>query len=751
MAMLNRIATQYQRWTQPANGAAASGKAISHKPDLAGREHLLSVSASTEQRIDSYADYAKVYEVYSWVRRAVGIIVDATATLPIVVLDAKNKTIEAHPLADLLKHGNDSQTMAEIASLWTINMMLAGESFLEIVNDTRNRPVELWNRRPDYIGVIPDASRPEFPTAAGYLYSQEAASGARRIEPERMVHSRFMNPVNDWRGIAPIAAAREGIIIDLHAQQWSKNFLKNNARPDFAIVAPQGVTSSERERYLADFVRRNQGNQHLPVILENGITDIKSFSFPPKDIEWLQQRKYSREEVATVFGIPEEILGFGRDTFENYRTAWEVTWTLTLLPLLRRRDNALTTHFNRYTKWLKPGERIETDVSSIDVLNEDMLPKVQVARQYWDMGVPFNILDERMGLGIGAVPGGDVGWGKASMVASATESAATVAQNGNGQATSEQAAEAARLRRWAARRKNPNPADFQSDILSEAQKATIIDEGKEVENASGVSTGSDFFPGLVTRRAIEPVDPEGEMAERLRIERRAERQIAAGLASQQERVLASLPETPDDFPEWARNDLEQALRRQPSEDELYDMLRRALVQSVDLGVSAAAAQMESIGMGFDWTLANEEARAWANRYVGELITGIDETTRRRVQAEVEEWIVNGEPLDRLIEDLTPVFGGQRAELIASTEVTRAYAEANRQAYRQAGMRYIRWNTAADEKVCPVCSSLDGQVVGIDARFDDALPDDVREQFRNLRFEVPPAHPRCRCWLTTWVE
>lgn len=681
--MLNRIANQYQRWMRP-----TPVKAISYKPDLAGREHLLSVSATTEQRIDSYADYAKVYEVYSWVRRAIGIIVDATSTLPVNVLDANNKAVEAHPLTPLLQHGNDAQTMAEINSLWTINMMLAGEAFLEVVNDTRSRPVELWNRRPDYIGVIPDANRQDFPKAAGYRYKPETGQGERTIAPERMVHSRFMNPLNDWRGIAPIAAAREGIIIDLYSQQWSKNFLRNNARPDFALVAPQGVTSSERERYLAEFTRRNQGNAHLPVVLEEGVTDIKTFSFAPKDIEWLAQRKYSREEVATVFGIPEEILGFGRDTFENYRTAWEVTWTLTLLPLLRRRDSALTTHFRRYTKWLKETERIETDVSSIDVLNEDMLPRAQVAKQFWDMGVPWNILDERLGLGIGVVPGGDVGWGKAQQVA--TTASAVQSGNGNGAVVNAQAEEAARLRRWAARRKNPKATDFQSVILSDEQKAAILSE---------VSTGDGFFPGIVTRRAVEPADPDGDDAERRRIERRAERQIAAGLQTQQERVLATLPETPDDFPEWARRDLEEALRRQPSEDELYDMLRRALLQSVDLGVAAAVGQMDTIGIGFDWTLANDAAREWANRHVGELITDIDATTLSRVRSAVEQWIVNGEPLDALIEDLTPIFGAGRAELIASTEVTRAYAEANRQAYRQAGMRYVRWNTASDERVC----------------------------------------------------
>lgn len=69
----------------------------------------------------------------------------------------------------------------------------------------------------------------------------------------------------------------------------------------------------------------------------------------------------------------------------------------------------------------------------------------------------------------------------------------------------------------------------------------------------------------------------------------------------------------DDFSRWAAQDLENALAHGPSQAELDDMLRRALLNGVDLGVSFAVSDLESTGFGFDWTLANDDAKQWAER------------------------------------------------------------------------------------------------------------------------------------------
>jgi len=403
MNLLSRVRQQYQ--------VLAAPKAISHRPDLAGREHVYRQgAASVVQEMDKFADYATVYSTYAWVQKAVGKIAENMAGLPVRVVDGKDKPLDTHPISLLLNHVNDEQTPLDLWSSYVVNMLLGGEAPYELVPDRAGRPVEIWLRRPDLVAVVPDATRLDYPTAIGYIYTGEVSS-TLTIEAKYMVFDKFYNPLNPWRGLAPIHAVREGITIDLFAQQWSKRFFTNSARPDFAIIAPQGITQSEKNDYEARFMAKHRGseNAHLPVILEEGVTDIKTFSFAPKDIEWLSQRQTSRDEVGAIFGVPDEIMGYGKDTYENFQTALKTFWTLTLAPFIRRRDITLTHHFRRYG-WLAPTERVDTDLSDVGELQADLTPKVDLALKFWGMGVPFNTLDEQLKLGIGPVAGGEIGY-----------------------------------------------------------------------------------------------------------------------------------------------------------------------------------------------------------------------------------------------------------------------------------------------------------------------------------------------------
>lgn len=405
MSLLTQVQAQYNQLARP--------KAISHRPDLAHRVHVLSQysNETVGAELDEYADYAKVYQVYTWVHKAISKIAEAIMPLPVRVVDADDEVKGGHPVSELLAYVNDTMNPAELWNRWTIHMLLGGESFSEFALDSRGRPVEIWPRRPDEIKVRKDKS-PErllYPRVAGYIYGDMADD---LIQPENMWHSRFFNPLNPWRGLAPIRAVREGLVIDMFAQAWSKAFLKRGARPDYALIAPSGITATEREEYEFKLIEKFSGQDgwHKPIILEDGITDIKTFSYPPKDIEWLEQRKFARDEVGGIFGVPDEVMGYGRDTYENMDAAHRWFWLLTLIPFIGHRDTGLTHFFTKVRPMLKPGERIATDLSSVGVLQEDIAPKIQSAKELWGMGVPYNTIDEKLGLGIGPVPGGEIGY-----------------------------------------------------------------------------------------------------------------------------------------------------------------------------------------------------------------------------------------------------------------------------------------------------------------------------------------------------
>jgi HK97 family phage portal protein len=396
-------------------------KVLSHRPDLAHREHVTTSTGGAQamEFADAYVEYATTYRSYVWVRKAISKIAENIAPLPIEVLDAKGKAVAGHALVMMLNGGNEALPAVELWQGWVVNMMLAGEAFLEVVDDQRGQPLHLWGRRPDFVGVQPDLApiRTYYPSPAGYLVQPEVtgAGMTRLLElgPGQMIHDKLYNPLNPWRGLAPIAAVRAGIVIDVLSQAWAKLFLERGARPDYALVAPQGLTASERDRLESNLMFRysGAGNWHKPIVLEEGITDIKTFSFPPRDMEWLEQRQLSRDEVGGIFGVPDEIMGYGRDTYENFTAAMKMFWTLTLRPLVRHRDAMLTHFFTVRRPLLRPGEHIETDLSAIGDLQEDISPKVDNATKLWSLGVPWNQLDEQLALGIGPAPGGDMPWG----------------------------------------------------------------------------------------------------------------------------------------------------------------------------------------------------------------------------------------------------------------------------------------------------------------------------------------------------
>ena len=161
----------------------------------------------------------------------------------------------------------------------------------------------------------------------------------------------------------------------------------------------------------------------------------------------------------------------------------------------------------------------------------------------------------------------------------------------------------------------------------------------------------------------------------------------------------------------------------------------AMARDAMLGLAA------EIGVAFEWGLVAEQAAAWAERYAYDLVTGIVDTTRKVVQRKVAEYVrTPGRTIGDLRADLAPHFGEIRAQMIAVTETTRAYAQGTlfyQQALAQAGVRMVRvWHTSRDEKVCPICNPPGDPLEG---KTEDKWPAELAGG--------PPAHVSCRCWTT----
>lgn len=187
---------------------------------------------------------------------------------------------------------------------------------------------------------------------------------------------------------------------------------------------------------------------------------------------------------------------------------------------------------------------------------------------------------------------------------------------------------------------------------------------------------------------------------------------------------------------------------QPVDLQAFETDMRAAIEPKLIEVATEAGLRAAAGLGIEYDVAaiNAEALDWARAYTYDLIKGIGETTRPIVQGAIEAYISTpGMTKGELKERLNAAFGAHRAELIAVTEVTRAYSQAQSiyQAMleREAGIKMARvwgytWSGIDTSGECPICLPLNGVI------------EDDRGLFvhpeTGQQYDGPPAHVKCNC-------
>ncbi len=186
------------------------------------------------------------------------------------------------------------------------------------------------------------------------------------------------------------------------------------------------------------------------------------------------------------------------------------------------------------------------------------------------------------------------------------------------------------------------------------------------------------------------------------------------------------------------------------ESVLLKIIYPDLADSISAGLDIGADEVFSFGgqpeavLGEAWNIINRKAAAYANLYSYDLVKGIEQTTREFLQDKIPGWITGSDPLSTLINDpgMVAMFGEVRANMIATTEITRAFSQGNLMVWQNCDwVKGARWMTAMDELVCEICGQLDYKWVSFESGgFQYGTEDSVET------VEAPPAHVNCRCWI-----
>ena len=183
---------------------------------------------------------------------------------------------------------------------------------------------------------------------------------------------------------------------------------------------------------------------------------------------------------------------------------------------------------------------------------------------------------------------------------------------------------------------------------------------------------------------------------------------------------------------------EQIVNGQQPDTRDMDNRIMALLLLALFGAAADQAHRYTIGMGVPASVdhVNLAAREWARMYGYDAVSGINETTRRAIADAMGQFhSTPGMTVDDVAKLLEPTFGQSRANMIATTEITRANTQAVNIAMQELAADGItatrQWVTWRDDRVCPICGPLHNT-------FEDV--------WQIEQPAGPPAHVNCRCWL-----
>lgn len=346
-----------------------------------------------------------------WVYRAVTIIARSAAKVPWAVQDIESgEWNDGHRLSKLLDNPCPDLSRLDLFILLHQWQQLTGLAYMYKVkagNETR----ELWPISPEQIKPAGSKTRDKLldgyfeRTTGGYAKSLSAM-----FTRDLVVPFRFIDPSNPLEGISPLRAAARSVDTDVEQQTWNKSAMQNRGVVDTVISYKQEITQDQFDLVVAKLKERMSGsdNARMPFVTGNQ-ADVKRLALSPVEMDFIASRKWNKEEIFTIFGVPMQLVGSeAASTYDNFNTARRVLWELTIIPIL---DDHADTLNRAFQDELSAGERIWYDTSGITALQDDQERQAKVARQYWDMGVPMDVINERLSLGLDEFPGSGLPWG----------------------------------------------------------------------------------------------------------------------------------------------------------------------------------------------------------------------------------------------------------------------------------------------------------------------------------------------------
>lgn len=282
---------------------------------------------------------AEGYERSVWTYRCVELISGSQSRLPFRIGrnlgEDDEEVLDDHPLYRVLNgQANPLENGRAFRKRLSAQVLLSKRgAFVEV---TKSRAGTIT--RLDLLD--PSRVTPELSDKGDYISHWEYVrpdGKVDEIEPERVRWVREPHPTDPFSGTTPLEAAGLSIELDFLSRQYNVSFIKNDSRPGGVLaVDTDGLEEDEVRRIEAKFKGGAYHAGELAIIGTGpGGAKYVDTTTRPRDMNYGEAAKNSKDEILSAFGVGESVLGnaSGR-TFDNAEQEEYNFWTKPMPPHL---------------------------------------------------------------------------------------------------------------------------------------------------------------------------------------------------------------------------------------------------------------------------------------------------------------------------------------------------------------------------------------------------------------------------------
>jgi len=307
---------------------------------------------SSREIITNYTAY---YEYLEVVNRAVNMIVDDTAEIPLRVgepiqgLNSVAKGVRRSRVNLLLnREPNPFQDISTFKRNLIIDYILDGNIFIYFDG------IHLYHLPATYTDIDPDTRT--YINKFTFQKNIDYSVGEIIHIKENSFHSIY-------RGTSRLRAAQRIMSQLTKMRQFQDNFFSNGAVPGLVIKSPSVISEKNKERMIQSWVTRYRpdGGGRRPLVLDGGmeLDSISNVNFRELDFE--SSIESSEKEILKVLGVPPILLDSGNNA--NLRPNHRLYYLETVLPIAEKINKALERFF---------GYELTCDISNIPALQPEL-------------------------------------------------------------------------------------------------------------------------------------------------------------------------------------------------------------------------------------------------------------------------------------------------------------------------------------------------------------------------------------------